>query len=137
MTLNENHGIKVAPMKKFLDWLKSISAKVSFNYVFVVPSKIESKYRNQTLRKKDITFLKSPAKDLASIPQFVASLEAFAIRSNSRCYRNFNDLNKSSHYQQHLQLMYTHPHTVYHLLPARWSHGKSKKSKKKNKKKFL
>jgi hypothetical protein len=77
MTLNENHGIKAAPMKKLLDWLKSISAKVSFNYVFVVPSKIESKYRNQTLREKDNTVLKSLAKDLASIPQFVAPLDAF------------------------------------------------------------
>ena len=52
MTLNENYGIKAAPMKKFLDWLKSISAKVSFEYVFMVPSNIESKYQKQTLRNK-------------------------------------------------------------------------------------
>jgi hypothetical protein len=43
----------------------------------VAPSKIESKYRNQTLKKRDITVLNSPAKDLASIPQFVAPLDAF------------------------------------------------------------
>jgi hypothetical protein len=61
----------------------------------------------------------------------------FVIRSNSRCHRNFNDLDKSSHYQQYLQLIYKHP-TSYRLRDGIMANSYIKEIKKeKQEEKFI
>uniref|UniRef100_K3WBE4 Crinkler effector protein N-terminal domain-containing protein n=1 Tax=Globisporangium ultimum (strain ATCC 200006 / CBS 805.95 / DAOM BR144) TaxID=431595 RepID=K3WBE4_GLOUD len=77
MTMNVNHGIKAAPLKRFLQWLDSIGIPSDqFYFGFVVPSNLAPIYPKQTIRTTTGEVHQRPG-DLANVLQFVAALDAF------------------------------------------------------------
>ncbi|POM72878.1 Crinkler (CRN) family protein, partial [Phytophthora palmivora] len=79
MTLNKDHGIKAAPMNKFLKWLKD-DARLNtdqFYFIFVVPGKIADSYRKQATRTTTGLVSQKPGA-LAKVNQFVTALDVFS-----------------------------------------------------------
>ncbi|KAF1780644.1 hypothetical protein GQ600_1280 [Phytophthora cactorum] len=77
MTLNQNHGIKAAPLNTFLEWLKGVGiAKDLFYFAFVVPSHLVGSFKKQTIRTKTDSITKKPGAS-ATVKQYVAALDVF------------------------------------------------------------
>jgi hypothetical protein len=61
MTINQNHGIKAAPLTNFLDWLSGKGILMTqFYFGFVVLSNLASQYESQTIRTRTDQVLKKP-----------------------------------------------------------------------------
>ncbi|ETP50913.1 hypothetical protein F442_03873 [Phytophthora nicotianae P10297] len=74
MTLNADHGIKAAPLNKFLKWLKEAGDTYQFYFTFVAPSKIATSYRKQSTTTATGAVSKTPGAS-AKVDQFVAALD--------------------------------------------------------------
>ncbi|KUF84719.1 Crinkler (CRN) family protein [Phytophthora nicotianae] len=74
MTLNADHGIKAAPLNKFLKWLKEAGDTYQFYFIFVAPSKIATSYRKQSTTTATGAVSKTPGAS-AKVDQFVAALD--------------------------------------------------------------
>ncbi|KAG2805569.1 hypothetical protein PC113_g24220, partial [Phytophthora cactorum] len=75
MTLNADHGIKAAPLNKFLKWLKKAGVDTDqFYFAFLVPSKIATSYLKQSTRTATGAVSKNPGAS-AKVGQFVAALD--------------------------------------------------------------
>ena len=77
MTINKEHGIKVAPSMKFLVWLKTIDKHIEFYVVFVVPSDIASDYEKQTLKTLKNTIYLNPKSDVKMMKQYIFGLDLY------------------------------------------------------------
>jgi len=75
MTLNQNHGIKVAPLNTFLEWLKGVGiAEDQFHFAFVVPSHLVGSFKKQTIRTTTNSVTKKSGAT-ATVKQYVAPLD--------------------------------------------------------------
>ncbi|KAL4172628.1 hypothetical protein KRP22_007792 [Phytophthora ramorum] len=77
MTLNPNHGIKVAPLNTLLEWLEGVGiAEGQFYFAFVVPSHLVGSFKKQSIRTKTDSITKKPGAS-ATVKHFVAALDVF------------------------------------------------------------
>ncbi|KAG1708623.1 hypothetical protein DVH05_022250 [Phytophthora capsici] len=75
MTLNADHGIKAAPLNKFLKWLKKAGGDIDqFYFTFVVPSKIATSYQKQSTTTATGAVSKAPGAS-GKVGQFVLALD--------------------------------------------------------------
>ncbi|GMF27500.1 unnamed protein product [Phytophthora lilii] len=75
MTVNADHGIKAAPLNKFLKWLNDQGVpSLKFSFIFLVPSNLEASFRKQSTRTATGAVSKTPGAS-GKVGQFVAALD--------------------------------------------------------------
>jgi hypothetical protein len=77
MTINENHGIKAAPLNSLVNWLDDSGIKIeNFYFCFVVPSSLSTKYKTQRIITQKNEIHLRPGKT-TKVKQYVIKLDVF------------------------------------------------------------
>jgi hypothetical protein len=77
MTINASHGIKSAPLKKFIDWLNNQTETSSLHFIFVIPTDLKHQFKKQPVMTARNKVHKNPPTVVHNIYQYIYPLDVY------------------------------------------------------------